>query len=79
LTKRNPNSGLDANNQRDKTSTEGGTSTADQEKTDSYNSSLTTDHNQDPRNMNTRSLDYESFVLYSLPSNYFLNHLFILK
>lgn len=37
---------------------------------DSYNSSLTSDQNQDPRNMNTRSLDYESVVLNSLPSNF---------
>lgn len=39
----------------------------DQERMDSYNSSSTPDYNQDPRNMNTRSLDYESVVLNALP------------
>lgn len=74
--KRNPNLILDANSQKDKTtSIEGNNSTAEQEKMDSYNSSLTSDQNQDPRNMNTRSLDYESVVLNSLPSNLF-NFLF---
>lgn len=70
--KRNPNLILDANSQKDKTaSNEGNNSAAEQEKMDSYNSSLTSDQNQDPRNMNTRSLDYESVVLNSLPSNFF--------
>ncbi|VVC25973.1 Hypothetical protein CINCED_3A011321 [Cinara cedri] len=70
LVKRNPNSVLDANS-RDKTaSTEGGNSNPEQEKSDNYNSSLTNDHNQDPRNMNTRSLDFESGVLNSLPVTY---------
>lgn len=69
---------LDANSQRDKvTSIEGGNSAADQEKMDSYNTSSIPDHNQDPRNMSTRSLDYESVVLNS-PNcgNYFKFYLF---
>jgi len=71
---------LDANNQRDKTaSIEGGNSAADQDRTDSYNTSAP-NHNQDPRNMSTRSLDYESVVLDSLPGIYFslLFNLFII-
>lgn len=64
---------LDTNNQRDKTALiDGGNSSADQDKVDGYNSSSIPDHNQDPRNMNTRSLDYESVVLNSFPSNFFL-------
>lgn len=64
---------LDANSKRDKiTSIESGNSTAEQEKMDSYNSSSTSDHNQDPRNMSTRSLEYESVVLNSQNcGNYF--------
>lgn len=61
---------MDANSQRDKTaSIEGGNSASDQERVDAYNSSSATDHNQDPRTMSTRSLDYESVVLNSLTSN----------
>lgn len=61
----------DANSQRDKTAIEGGNSNFDQEIIDNFNLSSTNDHNQDTRNMNTRSLDYESVVLNSLPSNFF--------
>lgn len=69
MTKRNPNSILDTNSQKDKTtSVEGDNSTAEPEKMDSYNSS-TSRQNQDPRNLNTRSLDYDSVVLSSLSSN----------
>lgn len=69
----------DANSQRDKTaSTESCNSNSDQEKIDNYNSSTTNDHNQDPRNMNTRSLDYESVILNSLPRNLFLKLFVIL-
>ncbi|XP_026807089.1 E3 ubiquitin-protein ligase UBR4 isoform X1 [Rhopalosiphum maidis] len=70
LVKRNPNSILDANNSRDKVvSNEGGNSVADQDRIDGYNTSAS-NHNQDPRNMSTRSLDYESVVLNSLPMSY---------
>lgn len=65
---------LDANSQRDKiASIEGGNSAVDQEELDSYNNlSSIPDHNQDPRNMTTRSLDYESVVLNSQNcGNYF--------
>lgn len=63
---------LDANSQRDKTATiEGGNTATDQDKVDGYNSSSASDHNQDPRNMSTRSLEYESVVLNSFPSNFF--------
>lgn len=73
LIKRNPNSILDINNSRDKTTLiEGGNTAADQERIDSYNTSAP-DHNQDPRNMSTRSLDYESVVLNSLPGKIFFN------
>lgn len=63
---------IDVNSQREKTiPIEGGNSSADQERMDSYNSSSIVDQNQDPRTMSTRSLDYESIVLNSLPSNNF--------
>lgn len=60
---------MDANSQRDKTSIEGGSTAADQERMDTYISSSTADNNQDPRTMRTRSLDYESVVLNSLSGN----------
>lgn len=62
---------LDVNNQRDKTtSVDSGNSVVDQERMDNYNSSVIPDHNQDPKNMSTRSLEYESVMLNTLPSNY---------
>lgn len=60
---------LDANSQRDKTAVEGGNSATDQEVMDNYNP--IPEHNQDPRNMRTRSLEYESVALKSLSSNYY--------
>jgi hypothetical protein len=58
------------NSQRDKiASVEGGNPVTDQERVDTYNSSSATDHNQDPRTMSTRSLDYESILLNSLTGN----------
>lgn len=69
LTKRNPNLMLDANNPRDKTAIESGNSTTDHEVMDNYNP--IPEHYQDPRNMRTRSLEYESVVLNSLSSNYY--------
>lgn len=70
---------LDGNNQRDKAATvDGSNSAADQEKMDSYNSSLTPDYNQDPRNMSTRSLDYESVALNTIPGKkIFYYHLLV--
>lgn len=61
---------MDGNSQRDKTaSIEGGITTVDQERMDTYNSSSAANHNQDPRTMSTRSLDYESVMLNSLSGN----------
>lgn len=51
---------------------------------DSYLSALIVNKNkyQDPRTMSTRSLDYESIVLNSLPSNhfsfFFFNYIYLL-
>lgn len=70
---------IDANSQRDKTvAIEGGNLTVDQEKLDSHNLLLTPDRNQDPRSMNSRSLDYESVVLNSLSGNFIFYYLIII-
>ncbi|XP_050533339.1 E3 ubiquitin-protein ligase UBR4 [Daktulosphaira vitifoliae] len=65
LTKRNPNSLPDNNITKEKFNVENGNSTIDHDRIDTVSSTLTS-INQDPRNISTRSLDYESIMLNTL-------------